>query len=113
MNDIQQVRQINIKELKANLSKELLNLPFEVTRYGRVIANMVEGGHESSGKVVTTGGSSHNYSKAENTTARNNDTKSPLPTGGSLKKTKGDNRPVCSECGAMFGHRPVCSKRAA
>jgi len=32
---------------------------------------------------------------------------------GGGKKPKGGNRPVCSECGAMFGHRPVCSKRAA
>lgn len=40
------MRQINIKQLKNNLSKELLNLPFEITKYGQVVATILEGSHE-------------------------------------------------------------------
>ena len=39
------MRQINIKDLKDNLSKELKDLPFEITYYGDVIATC--------GKVAT------------------------------------------------------------
>ena len=49
------MRQVNIKALKANLSKELLDLPFEIIRYGQVVGVVSqEGGPELKEKVVTT-----------------------------------------------------------
>jgi hypothetical protein len=45
------MRQVNIKELKARLSKELLNLPFEITRYGRVIGVIGEKGSHNELKL--------------------------------------------------------------
>ena len=35
------MRQINIKELKNNLCKELQDLPFEITKYGQVVATII------------------------------------------------------------------------
>jgi len=34
------MRQVNIKELRANLSKELLNLPFLITKKGEIVAEV-------------------------------------------------------------------------
>lgn len=34
------MRQISIKQLRSNMSKEMGNLPFEVTEHGKVIAVM-------------------------------------------------------------------------
>ena len=41
------MRQVNIKELKNTLSKELLDLPVEVTRYGQVVATIYKGSHKT------------------------------------------------------------------
>jgi len=38
------MRQVNIKELKKNLCKELQDLPFEITKYGRVVGVVGEKG---------------------------------------------------------------------
>jgi len=48
------MRQISIKQLKANLCKEMQSLPFEVTKYGKIVATMYKGGHKIPDKVVTT-----------------------------------------------------------
>ena len=51
------MRQVNIKTLKAKLSKELLNLPLEITKNGKVIGVILEkGGHfeEKQSKEVVT-----------------------------------------------------------
>ena len=47
------MRQINIKELKKNLSRELQDLPFEITKFGRVVGVVSEKGSHLE-KVVTT-----------------------------------------------------------
>ena len=38
------MRQVNIKELKKNLSRELNDLPLEITKFGRVIGVICEKG---------------------------------------------------------------------
>lgn len=49
------MRQVNIKELKKNLSRELQDLPFEITKFGRVVGVVSEkGSHLDNKKVVTT-----------------------------------------------------------
>ena len=45
------MRQVNIRTLKNNLSKELLNLPVEITKNGKIVATIVENSGENSGKV--------------------------------------------------------------
>jgi len=46
------MRQVNIKELKNNLSKELQDLPFEITKFGRVVGVVCEkGSHLDDAKV--------------------------------------------------------------
>ncbi len=70
------MRQISIKQLKSNLCKEILDLPFEVTRYGRVIGVMAEGSHKYIDKVVT------NTNKASKSTDK------------SIKQAKGLHNPV-------------------
>lgn len=110
------IRQVNVKELKANLSRELQNLPFEVTKYGRVIANMAEGGYNNGKKVVTPAENGHNCQCSKNTTTCNDEQKATSPTGGrpeyfgQAKKPKRGRFAGCLECGAMFGHRATCSK---
>ena len=39
---VHNVRQVGIRQLRANLSKELTDLPFEITKGGVVIARVVE-----------------------------------------------------------------------
>ncbi|MFH1562022.1 MAG: hypothetical protein ABIF11_01190 [Nitrospirota bacterium] len=49
------MRQVNIKELKKNLSRELQDLPFEITKFGKVVGVVCEkGSHLENEKVVTT-----------------------------------------------------------
>lgn len=40
------MREINIKKLRANLSKELNNLPFAITRNGKIIGYVQESVHK-------------------------------------------------------------------
>jgi len=49
------MRQVNIKELKKNLSRELQDLPFEITKFGRVVGVVCEkGDHFNSEKIEIT-----------------------------------------------------------
>ena len=49
------MRQVNIKELKKNLSRELQDLPFEITKFGRVVGVVCEkGNHFDSEKIEIT-----------------------------------------------------------
>lgn len=61
------MRQVSIKQLKASLSSELLDLPCEITKYGQVVAIIIKGSHKSAKKVVTSPPEaekgSHNTSK--------------------------------------------------
>jgi len=47
------MRQINIKELKNKLSKELLNLPVEITKHGKVVATIIKGAVNITPEVAT------------------------------------------------------------
>ena len=64
------MRKINIKELKKNLSRELQDLPFEITKYGQVVAVMYKGSHnsvkESFSSVENTVKGSHNDENKQN-----------------------------------------------
>lgn len=41
------MREINIRQLRANLSKELENLPFAITRNGKIIGYVQESVHNT------------------------------------------------------------------
>ena len=58
------MRKINIKDLKDNLSKELKDLPFEITYYGKTIATV--------GKVATFNDKDKENSKKVATLSENN-----------------------------------------
>ena len=48
------MREISVKKLKANLCKELQDLPFAITKYNKVIGIVTDkGGHNLPKKVVT------------------------------------------------------------
>jgi len=61
------MRQVNIKTLKAKLSQELLNLPLEITKNGKVIATILEKGSPFDVEKVVTSpkGSVHNAEEAK------------------------------------------------
>jgi len=42
--DVATIRRVSIRELNGNISKHFSNLPFEVTRNGRVIARVIKDG---------------------------------------------------------------------
>lgn len=48
------MRQLNIKQLKNNLCKELQDLPFQITKYGKVVATIMKESPILDEKVATT-----------------------------------------------------------
>ena len=80
------MRQVNIKTLKAKLSKELLNLPLEITKNGKVVGVISGKGsyieEKDSQKVVTTDKSGVHLTKAMKD--------KPVEI---IKKKKGDGKP--------------------